>query len=303
MKIITSGQLYIDIDAYACIGAYKELLELLGENVVGVSSAPLNESITPSLQAYKARVLSDYAPTKDDTFVVVDLSDPSQFDVLVDPTRVVEVFDHHTGFETYWSEHIGRGSHIEFIGAAATLIYEAWKSADRLAEMSKTSAELLTAAILDNTLNFGAGVTTQRDKDAYAYLSSHAGIDDAWVANYFMECQQGTVSDLAVALRNDTKYFQWKGLDQELSMGQIVVWDAKSILANDLDLIAKTLQSDDKLWLVNLVSIADGKSYFIAESTHVQDWLMRLIGVRFEGKVATADHLWLRKEILKLAQQ
>ena len=48
MIIVTSGARYIDIDAYASIIAYANLLNLKGKNAIAYSSSPLNESITTS---------------------------------------------------------------------------------------------------------------------------------------------------------------------------------------------------------------------------------------------------------------
>ncbi len=131
MVIVTSGARYIDIDAYACCVAYAELSNLQGTPAVAASTAVWNESITKSMRSLCAPIRTDYDSGPGDQFVVVDLSDPSQFDSLVDEERIIEVFDHHSGFEEYWAEKIGERSHIDFIGAAATLIYEQWVQADQ----------------------------------------------------------------------------------------------------------------------------------------------------------------------------
>ncbi len=305
MIVVTSGKPYIDIDALACIVGYAELLKLRGNDAQGVSTSSLNESITASLKADASTLATAYQPAANDTFVIVDLSVPEQFDPIVDPERVVELFDHHPGQEAYWAGRLGAKSHLEFIGATATLIFEAWQRENRFNEMSMTSARLLAAAILDNTLNFGAGVTSSRDRAAFRALAAYTDLDEAWAARYFSEVQQSTLADLAAALRNDTKYFRWDGLAIELTMGQVVVWDARSLIARQLDVLPAALDSPDlgKGWLVNIVSISEGRSYFVSNSPKVQQWLHELIGVTFDGSVARAGRLWLRKEILKAAQK
>jgi inorganic pyrophosphatase len=299
MIIVTSGARYIDIDAYACCVAYAELLNLLGKPAIAASTAVWNESITKPMRALSTSLSTDYEPKLNDQFVVMDLSDPSQFDKLVDQDRVVELFDHHPGFEQYWADKIGEDSHIEFIGAAATLIYEQWVKVGKATEMSHASAELLAAAILDNTLNFGAGVTTDRDRSAYELLAKHAGLSDDWVAQYFTDCQEAILTDLAEALRNDTKFLKLGGLERELCIGQMVVWDAKRVVADDLDTISAVLSAMSDTWMANVVSISDGRSYFIASNGVVKAWAESLLHVHFDDVVATADRLWLRKEIMK----
>jgi inorganic pyrophosphatase/exopolyphosphatase len=65
-----------------------------------------------------------------------------------------------------------------------------------LGEMGQASARLLMCGILDNTLNFGAKITTERDRRAYQELSKIADLPEDWPAQYFAACQAGIVHDL-----------------------------------------------------------------------------------------------------------
>jgi inorganic pyrophosphatase len=303
MIVVTSGARYIDIDAYACCVAYAELLNILNISAVAASSAVWNESIPRSIRALGAPFSTTYRPGPEDEFVIVDLSDPSKFDGLVELEQVVEVFDHHPGFEQYWQDRLGSKSNIEFIGAAATLIYEQWKKAGKREQMSKASAKLLVAAILDNTLNFGASVTTRRDTAAYTFLAEYANLDDAWAAHYFTECQDAIQADVSLALRNDTKFLTFNGLDHELCFGQLVVWDAKRVLDQDLVTIDSVLATMSNVWMANIVSISDGKSYFVTQNEDVKQWAANVLDIPFDASVVPADRLWLRKEVMKAAAQ
>lgn len=301
MIVVTSGARYIDIDAYAGCVAYAELLNLLGKPAVAVTTSPINESVPTFLRDLNAPLQTDYNPGTDDKFILVDVSDPSVFDPLVEEDRIIEVIDHHLGFEDYWHAKISVMSHIEFIGAAATLIYEQWENAGKLEQMSKVSAELLAAAILDNTLNFGANVTTPRDHAAYEFLTRHAGLDDKWVAKYFTDCQQAIMDDLPKALQNDTKSLQLEGLEATVSFGQLVIWDVRNVLTHELETLTNVMTEISETWLINVVSISEGKSHFVADNTAVQSWLENLLQVHFDGSIAHADRLWLRKEVMKAA--
>lgn len=99
--IVTAGKDYLDIDAYAGIVAYAELLRQLGEESIAVSTAPFNSSITPAQQKLDVGFTRTYQPRADDTFVVIDLSNPEYFDTLIAPERVVNIIDHHMGHESY----------------------------------------------------------------------------------------------------------------------------------------------------------------------------------------------------------
>ena len=302
MILVTAGAPYLDIDAYAGCVAYAELLRLLGKEAIAISTAPWNASITRALRALHAPLQTQYQPNKTDSFVLVDLSNSAFFDTIVDLERVIEIFDHHTGFEDYWSKKLGKKSHIEFIGAAATLIYEQWLQAAKLEAMSRENATLLAAAILDNTLNFGADITNERDKEAYKFLASHASLDNGWIATYFLECQAEIMKDLPGALRNDTKFLQFKGLRDKVYCSQQTTWDAEAVIAAKQTVIADMLSTVSTCWLANIISISEKCSYFLSDDQEVQGWLQNLLGVKFKGTIARADRLWLRKEIMKIAQ-
>jgi inorganic pyrophosphatase/exopolyphosphatase len=299
VRVVTSGYTYLDIDAYAGSIAYAELLRAQGIEAAAVSNATLNESISDTVRSWHAPLETEYHPSEKDTFTLIDVSDPDFFDKFVDLERVDEVIDHHVGFEGHWQKLIGENAHIEFIGAACTLVYEQWKTAGMLRKMSVTSARLLICGILDNTLNLGAKVTTPRDAEAYDALFTQAELPDDWPAQYFTECQNAILQDAAGAIRNDTKTPSFNTFNQPVCFGQLAVWDAPRVLAEHQQTLQKTLASIKPEWFMNLISVGERKSYFVTDNADVQAWLSKLLGVRFDGSVAIADRLWLRKEVIK----
>lgn len=299
MRVVTAGKLYLDIDSYAGIVAYAELLQKQGIEAVAATTAPLNESITSTIRSWEPPILTTYTPSPVDTYVLVDISNPDYFDTFVDVARVTEVIDHHPGFESYWQERVGAGAHIEFIGAACTQVYELWKSSGKFEEMSTLSARLLICGILDNTFNFGAKITHERDRVAYADLLTKANLPEDWTAQYFTECQRGILGDVPAALKADTKYLDFRTFPSTLVVGQLVVWDASQIVSTRLEVMQSVLATMGDVWFINVVSIREGKSYFIADKVDIQHWLAGLLTVVFNGSVASAGRMWLRKEIIK----
>lgn len=299
MKIVTNGSVYVDIDAYGGVIAYAELLRAQGYEAAAVSTVPLNESISATVRSWKAPLQTTYTPSPEDTFIAIDLSDPDFFDKIVDLERVEGVIDHHVGFEKYWQEKIGDKARIEFIGAACTLVYESWVEAGLLEQMSETSARVLICGILDNTLNFGALVTTKRDQDAYEALLKIANLPDDWKAQYFSECQASIIEDIGNALKNDTKIPTFNSFDAPVCFGQLTVWDAQKVLSEKAQEIATTLSAIKPKWFLNLISVSERKSYFVSDNKNVQRWLSGLLDIQFEGSTAIADRLWLRKEVIK----
>lgn len=300
MKIVTSGLAFLDIDAYAGCIAYAELLNLQGLNAIAYSSATMNSSIPQSIRDWNGPLLTSYKPTNDDTFILIDVSEPDYLDKVVKIDQVEEVIDHHLGNEKFWEEKIGPKANIEFIGAACTQVYEQWRKAKLVDQMSETSARLLISGILDNTLDFKATVTTARDRKAYEELSKIANLPDNWAALYFSECEESIFADIKSALINDTKNMNFPNSDiGDLCVGQLVIWNAERAINQQRSAIEATLSSQSENWFVNIVSIKDGKSTFLASNTTVINWLQETLELQFDDRLSQADRLWLRKEIMK----
>ena len=259
MVVVTSGSKYMDIDGYACSIAYARLLNLLGINAKAISSADLNNSITNSLRNLNTK-LDNYQAKDDDKYVIVDVSNPKFFDKFVKQENVIKVIDHHVGYEEFWRDRIGENANIEFIGAAATLVFEEYEKNNMLDNMSADVAKLLMAAILDNTLNFTAKVTNNRDRVAYKRMQEIVGNKDfdKW---YFYECQLQIEQNLEETIKNDTKT---EKVSESLPkiFGQLTVWNKDFIIAN-LTKIRQIFNEMDDKWMLNLICLQDEKSYII----------------------------------------
>lgn len=298
MKIVTAGSRYLDIDAYAGIIAYTELLQKQDIPAKAVSTAQPNESVPKTVRSWSVELSSEYAPSSEDTFTLIDISTPNHFDTFVELERIDAVIDHHPGFEEYWQEKIGDGAHIETVGAACTQVYEFWKAAGLVHEMSETSARLLMCGILDNTLNFGAKITTERDHDAYDELMKYANLPSNWPAQYFGEIQRAIEASPVQAIHKDTKIVQFSSHEAPIHVGQFAVWDAAKLLKKDQVELLKAFEQYDE-WFMNIISISEKRSYILCTDTILKGWLSKLLGVTFQRNVAVSDRLWLRKEIIK----
>jgi inorganic pyrophosphatase len=299
MKIITSGFRYMDIDVYGGIIAYAELLQKLGQPAQAVSTGPMNESVTKTVRSWPVLIQTKYTADPDDTFTLIDISEPEYFESFVDLERIDAVIDHHPGRENYWQAKIGAGADIRPVGAACTQVYEHWKKAGRLSDMSETSARLLMCGILDNTLNFGAKISTQLDKDAYAELATLAHLPDDWPAQYFTECQEAIDQDPVAAVQNDFKIIEYPSRSDKLRVGQFAVWDATEVLTRSQKDLTAYFEAQAEAWFMNIISIGEGKSYFLCTNPALQQWLTDLLQITFDGSIAVADRLWLRKETIQ----
>lgn len=299
MRVVTAGQTYMDIDAYAGCIAYAELLQLQGHDAVAASAAELNESISMTVRSWRATLVTDYIPSEKDTFTLIDISNPEWIDKAAKLERIDEVIDHHPGFEDFWRERLGNKAKIEFIGAACTLVYEKWQLAGLYDQMSELSARLLLCGILDNTLNLGARITTERDVAAYEALKIKSNLPDTWTGQYFTECQDAILLDPVKAIGNDTKVVDFRTYDLPIRIGQLAVWDARQVIHEHQQKFHDVLAGMNSQWFINLISVGERKSYFLTDSKEVQAWSSKLLDIQYEDTVAVADRLWLRKEIIK----
>lgn len=296
MIIITSGSKYVDIDAYASCIAYRELLNLQGIQAQAVTTAKLNNSITNSLLQLNTK-LDKYKKSKQENYIILDVSNKNYFDKMVQEDNIIELIDHHFGFEEYWKKKLGNKANIEFIGAVATIITEKYERFNLLNKMSKDVAYLLMSAILDNTLNFKAKVTTQRDKIAYEKLESIIGNAINYRENYFLEYQYNIENNLIHALQNDTKL---EKVNETIPyvFGQLMVWDKNKIIDNE-KVLYDTLKKLGDEWMLNLICLKEGKSYIISDNNNVKKKIEKLMDSKFKNNIMTLPEVWLRKEIIK----
>lgn len=296
MKIVTAGNKYIDIDAYASCIAYANLLKLKGIHAKAVSTAKINETITPNLLKLNAQ-LENYEKSDNDEFIIVDVSSKLYFDNIVNEDKIIEIIDHHVGYEEYWKNKLGEKAKIEFIGAVATLIVELYEKENLIEKMSKDIAYLLMSAILDNTLNFKARITTDRDKTAYKKLELIVGDEEHYAEKYFKECQLAIERNLKNAIENDTKIEKTSAILPPV-FGQIILWNKEKILENK-DSIYNILNNIGTNWMINLICLEEGKSYIVASDLEVQIKLEKLLKGRFKQDIMELEDVWLRKEIIK----
>lgn len=297
--IITSGQKFTDIDALACAVAYSELLLLEGKESEVVLPGILNTSITPTIKDWDIRY--SVSPTFPDAdSIVVDVSDPKQIAVCAREGNIIEIFDHHSGFESYWQEKIGKKSHIEFIGACATLIWEEYKKRKQGERISQLSSNLLSVGILSNTLNFGAQLTDQRDKQAFQELQGLYPLSAEWIERYFSDQEKNARENVATAITRDTKIITDLNLRHPLVIGQLELWDGGDFLTKNTESIRQTMKSfGSEYWFMSIPSLKEKKNYIYTENPEVKELLSKVLNIAFGGDKGITEKLWLRKEILK----
>ncbi len=301
LTVVTSGQTRIDIDAYACIIAYTELLQLEGQRAEAVIPGKLNASVPgylADLGSYRQIPSTPVFKT-----VLVDISDPAFTATFATPDTITEVFDHHLGFEDFWKQRLGDQAHIEFIGACATLIWEEFVQRGATERISVSSATLLAAAIISNSLNFHASMTSVRDREAFIAITKQAQLPQSFTADYFRACEQDALKNVTSTIVNDTKIQSFPNLGIDLVIGQCELWDSSMFVREQLATIENVLKPLGQHWIFTSPSISEGKNYLYTKNADLKKWFTEAIGVVWNDDIGTTDRLYLRKEILPALQK
>ncbi len=307
MIIISAGKAFNDIDAFACALTYRELLQKEGRESLVVFPGPLNHSVTSLAKEQSADYFVDYSLNADDLIVYVDLSDAKHFAFGEGSVpQVVELYDHHYGFETEWTERLGTNSHIERLGAAATLIWEEFKKREFAETISPQTANLLSIAILQNTLNFTSTETNDRDRSAFAELASHRSMADGWEHRYVEECSEALEEYFDDSLRHDTKIIDHLVDEKQFVFSQLeITEDPKIFLENHQSAIVKYWSETSSAH--HLINIADMSSKTSLLYSNDGAWLMATIIPLFSSTIDRGEG-WIlisihqRKQVLKLIQ-
>lgn len=294
MIVLTVGKTYVDIDGYASCLAYRELLKMQGKEAKFVTHASLNYSITNSLIKLPYKI-DDYKVNPEDEFIIMDLSNKDFLPDFVKEKKIKELIDHHPGFEKYWKERLNNNAIIESIGSVATIIVEKYEESNMIQKIDKNIAKLLMAAILDNTLNFTAKITNDRDRKAYYKLQMITGernFDDI----YFNECQNTIEEKLEESIVNDLKHQKTNEYLPE-TIGQLTIWDIDRMIGK-IDKIKQIMFEDANKWIINIISLKDNTSYVMYSDEEVRQNLNKLFDCEYNDNFLFIKPARLRKEIM-----
>ena len=302
--VVVGGSAYADIDVLACVAAYKQFLQLQGFRADGLIIGSWNQTIPPSVKKWQIDVKNKflYEGEKCD-FVLVDFSDPTYVDSFVNLNEVIEVFDHHYGYEEYWRNKIGDKVKIEKIGACATLIWEEFRKAKIDHKISSINANLLYTAIFANTLDFKSAVTSKRDRVAAKELIPYTKLPLNWHGQYYAEIEKEFLKDAIKNIMEDTKKI--KMFDTQFNFGQIELVDARNFLKKSINSFTDLELKSNEPWVVNIVSIEEGCSYLYSTCTKLLERLKTITAPKAlekpcnGGNILITPRVWLRKELLK----
>ena len=292
--VITSGRKYIDIDAYASMIAYRELLRAMNNNgAIASTTATLNQSVPPLILDLKYS-LDEPIDNENDKYILLDVSNPDFFDEQVRSDKIIEIIDHHTGFEQHWAKYPNIKTQIEFIGSVCTLVCEKIIQSRHVEILDTDLCKLLVAGILDNTLNLKASITTDRDRSAYNELLRMGKVPEDFYKEYFSACESEIMRDFEKAIKDDLK-IEKAGMLPE-AIGQMIVLNLDNFDHEKMNEIF----ADYPEWMMNVILLEEGESYIYFGGDGVKQKLEQLFDKKCEkDNLLVLDNFLLRKQIMK----
>lgn len=299
-EILVTAQIGPDLDGLACLYAYSRLLKRQGFDVVGGVFGDPHVEGRYLIERFGISNLSYSPPEPFKKFILVDASDLAGMPKIIRAEDVIEVIDHRNIYEpakTFPKAHV----QIDLVGAAATLIVERYRQANL--GIDSQSSRLLYGAIFSNTLNLKARVTKDRDLEAVEFLRTQAEMPEDLVRKMFEAKSLDVSQNLDEQIGQEAKTFVLG--QKKFSIVQIEVLGAKELVKNNLDLILKKLNGDQKSYgydfmFLNAVDLEGGFNLFVTANPSTQEILRRAFEVKFEGGVALREGLILRKEMVPL---
>ncbi len=303
-KIGVTQALYTsDMDSLACSVSYAELLNLEGKNATVYVPKEPAQSVTKEIKSWDFKYEVEPKPEELENikFVLVDTTDPHTFPKFVKEENIIEIYDHHVGYENYWSKKLGEKAKIETIGACATLIWEEYKKRGLSEKISQTSAKLLYTAIVSNTLNFKAAITSPRDAEAFKELSPIANMPKDWIEKYFIDQEEYIYQNPRQSILDDIKIIEFPNMGTKIIIGQLELWESKKFVNDYTPLIKEVLNNfDHKKWFFNAPCISMGKTYILTENEEIKAILENNFGFIFNNEVGELNRLIERKEFVKV---
>lgn len=289
-----------DLDGVSGSVAYAEFLQKTGKNVVASIFGEPHEEAKYILNRFDIPYPQELPDAHGfDEVILVDSSDLKGLEGKVMPEKVVEIIDHRKINDA--NVFLNARVQIELVGAAATLVAE--KFMKNGVGISKESAILLCGGILSNTLNFKAGVTTDRDREAFEWLNNMALLPEGFWKELFLAKSDLSGDKLSERIKGDFAWFEMG--KKKVGIAQIEMIGAKALVKErevEILQILNTIKEERGLDYIfqSTLELGDEKNFFVAENAEMKKLLEKVLGIEFVGNLATREGLIMRKQIVPL---
>lgn len=303
MKLLVTPYKNPDLDGTACAFGYAEFLRKNGKDVMAAVFGKPHREAQFVLDKFDIPALENAEKVVNniDGIIIVDASDLRGLSDKIDPKKVIEIIDHRKIHEAH--KFPNAKAQIELVGSAATLIAE--KFYNNKTTISPESAQLLFSAIVSNTINFQANVTTERDHKMADWLKTKFSLPDNYVHEMFSDKSQFKKS-LKETIIDNFATFHFN--NHNLGIAQLEIINVSEFIRENLVKIEKILEELKKERSLDLIFLTciDLEKVFneiviIDEKT--QKFVEQALKVKFKDRVTKRDGILMRKEIVPLIKE
>lgn len=292
-----------DLDGVACSIAYAEFLKNKEIQVVSCIFGVPHREAQFVLRKLKLSKVSNQEPIhkEDSQIILVDASDLRGIDNLIDPNQVVEIIDHRK--ENQADKFRFAKKQIELVGSCATLIAEKFFKEHKAP--SKASAILLYSAIVSNTVNFQASVTTKSDSRMAKWLLNQIKLPKNYLKKMFL-AKSAIKGSLQQALESDFASFEFNS--KKLGVAQLEIINATGFIKRKFKQITNALvrlklsKKLDYIFLT-IVDIDNSSNIFIVVDKQSERLLAKSLNVKFKDQMATKKGILMRKSLVSVLKK
>jgi manganese-dependent inorganic pyrophosphatase len=286
-----------DVDGTACAYAYAEFLNKQGTEALAVVFGVPHREAQFVMKEFKIEGFAKGEEHLAEKVVLVDASDLRGFSDKLDPNQVVEIIDHRKVHEA--EKFPNAKAQIELVGSAATLITEKFKAANL--EPSKEAAALLFSAIVSNTINFQAKVTTDRDQAMAEWLQSFVEIPDDYVHRMFAD-KSAFTKNLKETMEDDYAMFNF---GKQVGIAQLEIVDVENFIDKNKEEIQEALKTlkeerEMELCFLTTIDLEKGFNVFVTIDDETEQILSQVLNISFDERKAKRESIIMRKEIIPL---
>lgn len=298
-RILVTTYAHPDLDGVASAFAYAEFLTKTGKNVSIGYYGEFQAEAVYLINKYNVEIglHSTFLSSDADAIILVDASDPRGISCEINPVNVLEVIDHR---KHYRKEDFQNAKfNIELVGAAATLIAE--KFFESGVDISFSARVLLFFAIISNTINFRANVTTDRDIAMAAWLEIGCEETQNTIKEMFKHKTESIIVEEKYLIEKYGAFFGWG--ETALCVIQLEIVDAESFIATNKLLLQSILASimekqNISISFVTIVDIDNARNLFVAQDCKSISILESCLSVTFDEGVSVYNGVLMRKELV-----
>ncbi len=305
-EILVTGYVNPDLDGVACILAYADFLNKTSQKAIPSIPGKHHEETDHVLKEYGLKFdIKEYSSKDFQQIILVDSSDLDGIDKRIDPKKVIEIIDHRkiNMAESFPNAKV----QIELVGAAATLIGEKFK--EQNIDLTKDIATLLYGAIISNTLNFQAKVTTDQDRAMVTYLKEKFYFPEDFAHKMFLSKSDLSGEKLIKTIRGDFAGFKSHNFGgKKVSMAQIEMIEGQKLVENRKDEIVFEIKAimkelDLDVVFLTIIDLEANQNILVAPSKGIEDLLNEILNIKFQNQIAIRPGLIMRKEIVPLVRE